>query len=45
MRVDVKSDSHITNEILNVLIQEASPEKSIGIIAEQIITSGIRIAI
>jgi hypothetical protein len=45
MRVDVKSDSHITNEILNVSIQEASSEKCIGIIAEPNITSAIRIAI
>lgn len=45
MRVDVKADSHITNEILNVSIQEASSEKCIGIIAEPNITSAIRIAI
>jgi threonylcarbamoyladenosine tRNA methylthiotransferase MtaB len=45
MRVDVKSDSHITNEILNVSIQEASSEKCIGIIAEPNIASAIRIAI
>jgi len=45
MRVDVKSGLHITNKILDVIIQEASSEKCIGIIAEPNITSAIRIAI
>ena len=45
MRVDVKSDSHITNEILNVTIQEAYADKCIGILAEQNLPSTIRIAI
>jgi threonylcarbamoyladenosine tRNA methylthiotransferase MtaB len=45
VRVDVKSDSHITNEILNITIQEASIDRCIGKIAEPKITSAIRIAI
>jgi threonylcarbamoyladenosine tRNA methylthiotransferase MtaB len=45
IRVDVKSDSHLTNEILNITIQDASSEKCIGLIAEPKITSAIRIAI
>jgi tRNA A37 methylthiotransferase MiaB len=45
IRVDVQSDLHLTNEILDVTIQEASTEKCIGIIAEPHITSTIRIAI
>jgi threonylcarbamoyladenosine tRNA methylthiotransferase MtaB len=45
MRVDVKSDLHITNKILDVIIQETSTEKCIGIIAGSNITSAIRIAI
>ncbi len=45
IRVDVKSDSNLTNNILDVTIQEASAEKCIGIIPEPHITSTIRIAI
>jgi threonylcarbamoyladenosine tRNA methylthiotransferase MtaB len=45
IRVDVKSDLHMTNKILDVIIQEASAEKCIGIIAKPNITSAIRIAI
>jgi threonylcarbamoyladenosine tRNA methylthiotransferase MtaB len=45
IKVDVKSDSRITNKILNVTIQEASSEKCIGILVESNITSMIRIAI
>ena len=45
IRVDVKSNLHTTNEILDVTIQEASAEKCIGIIAVPHRTSAIRIAI
>ncbi len=45
IRVDVKSNLHITNEILNVTIQEASVNKCTGVIAEPKIASAIRIAI
>lgn len=45
IRVDVKSDSHITNEILNITIQEASADKCIGIIAEPKKATAVRIAI
>jgi threonylcarbamoyladenosine tRNA methylthiotransferase MtaB len=45
IRVDVKSDSLITNEILNITIQEASFEKCTGIRAEPNEASAIRLAI
>jgi threonylcarbamoyladenosine tRNA methylthiotransferase MtaB len=45
VRVDVKSDSRIINEILTVRIQEAYADKCIGIIAKPKIPSTIRIAI
>jgi len=45
IRVDVKSDLHLTNKILDVTIQKASAERCIGIITEPHITSAIRIAV
>jgi threonylcarbamoyladenosine tRNA methylthiotransferase MtaB len=45
IRVDVKSDSHVTNEILNVTIQDACADKCIGMLAVPDISSTIRIAI
>jgi threonylcarbamoyladenosine tRNA methylthiotransferase MtaB len=45
IRVDVKSDLHLTNKILDVTIQEASTERCIGLITKPHITSAIRIAI
>jgi threonylcarbamoyladenosine tRNA methylthiotransferase MtaB len=45
VRVDVKADSHVTNKILDVVIQEATFDKCIGMIAEPKISSPIRIAI
>jgi threonylcarbamoyladenosine tRNA methylthiotransferase MtaB len=45
VRVDVKSDSHIKNNIIDVTIQQASAEKCTGIIAAPNITSTIRIAV
>ena len=45
VRVDVKTDEHLTNEIHNVTIQEASPETCLGTLATPKITSTIRMAI
>ena len=45
IRVDVKSNLNIQNEMLHVLIQESSAENCTGIIADSNIVSTIRIAI
>jgi threonylcarbamoyladenosine tRNA methylthiotransferase MtaB len=45
IRVEVRSNTKITNEIHNVLVQDASSEKCIGTIAEPQAAPAVRIAI
>jgi threonylcarbamoyladenosine tRNA methylthiotransferase MtaB len=45
IRVDVKTNEHVTNEIHNVSIQEASTDTCLGMIVKPKITSTIRMAI